>query len=454
MPPRITLVLCIVFIIVLFVQDRKYRQAETTWALWIPLLFMLILASRPLALWLNPGLLSALPENASDGSPADRNFFIFLIASGLFILFKRRLNWPYVLKSNLWAFILFIYCGFSIIWSDTPRASLNAWVKVMLVPLMALVILTEPDIVGATRTVLKRTTYILIPLSVVLIKYFPAYGRSYSLHSGTPFYGGVTTYKNGLGVLCFITGLFLVWDLIYMFRNKSLLKSKTPLLVNIVLIAMIFWLLTMAQSATAAAVFIVGTFVLIIMEMPILKNNIKKLDIVMFSLIFLTLLIFLSFNALEGIITSLGRDMTLTGRTVIWKKVLGIDINPIIGTGYGSFWLGERGEFLLDLNWQKLTQAHNGYIETYLNLGFIGLSLLIMMIIKTYKNIKISLVENFQYGKLELTYMVVFLLTNVTEATFVIKSTEWFIFVLISIHASACKQKSIVKDSQPITQLI
>ena len=430
MPPSIALFLCTVFIIFLFILDKRKTKYEPSWALWVPLLFMLISASRPIALWFDPTILSALPEDALEGSPADRNFYIFLIISGLLILLKRKANWSLIIRDNLWTLMLFLYCGISIVWSDLPYASLKAWIKVMAIPIMALIMITEINYVESLRIVLKRTSYILIPLSIVLIKYFPAYGRSYSPWTGTPFYGGVTTYKNGLGVLCFITGIFIVWDLIIMLRDKSADSGKIPVLVNIALLCMILWLLMISDSATSLTVFIVGVCVLIALEIPIIKNN---LNIVVFILLFLGLFTFLSFNVFEGLVSTLGRDTTLTGRTVIWKKVLGMGTNPIIGSGYASFWLGDRGEFLLNLNWQRLTQAHNGFIEVYLNIGMVGLGLLIMMIIKTYNNAKNSLSTNFEYGKLQITYMTVFILTNITEATFVIKSVSWFMFVLISL---------------------
>jgi exopolysaccharide production protein ExoQ len=423
-----------------FVLDKKNKgDSDTSCALWIPLLFMLISASRPIILWLNPGLSSASPADTSEGSPADLYFFIFLIISGSFILFKRKLNWSLIIRNNVWVTLLFLYCGISIIWSDVPRASLNAWIKVMVFPMMALIIITEKNPLESLKTVFKRTTYVLIPLSIVLIKYYPAYGRSYSPFTGVPFYGGVTTYKNGLGVLCMITGLFFAWDIINMFRDKTARLSKTPLLINIALIGMIIWLLIMASSATAIASFIVGVGILIALELTIIKSNLKYLSVIIFVVLFLALLSF-SFGIFEGLVSSLGRDTTLTGRTVIWERVLGMGSNPIIGTGYSSFWLGERGEFLLDLNWQRLTQAHNGYIEVYLNLGLIGLGLLVLMIIKTYKNSENTLLTDFQYGKLQLMYITVFLLTNITEATFGIKSTSWFMFVLISLKYSSIEE--------------
>lgn len=430
MPPIIALSLCITFIIFLFILDKRKTKYEPSWALWVPLLFMLISASRPLALWFNPSLATDLLADASDGSPADRNFYIFLIISGLLILLKRHLNWSLIIKDNLWMFLLFLYCGISIAWSELPYASLKAWIKVMVIPIMALIMITEINYVESLRIVLKRTTYILIPLSIVLIKYFPAYGRSYSPWTGTPFYGGVTTYKNGLGVLCFIAGIFIVWDLIRLLSDKAANPEKTPILINIGLLCMILWLLIISDSATSLTVFIVGVCILIALEIPSIKSN---LNIVAFVLLFLGLLTFLSFNVFEGLVNSLGRDTTLTGRTVIWEKVLSMGTNPIIGCGYASFWLGDRGEFLLDLSYQRLNQAHNGFIEVYLNIGLIGLVFLIMMIIKTYINSKNTLLTDFQYGKLQITYMTIFILTNITEASFTIKSVPWFMFVLISL---------------------
>ena len=60
---------------------------------------------------------------------------------------------------------------------------------------------------------------------------------------------------------------------------------------------------------------------------------------------------------------SVGRDPTLTDRTKIWSLVLSMHTNPLIGTGYESFWLGPR---LLKV-WQGglggINEAHNGYLE-------------------------------------------------------------------------------------------
>ena len=72
-----------------------------------------------------------------------------------------------------------------------------------------------------------------------------------------------------------------------------------------------------------------------------------------------------------------GRDATLTGRTGIWQTVLNEPNNPLLGTGYASFWLGDRLQRIWALYPRTpLLQAHNGYFEVYLNLGMVGVALL------------------------------------------------------------------------------
>jgi hypothetical protein len=73
------------------------------------------------------------------------------------------------------------------------------------------VMLTEDDPAQAVE-MLIRCWYFLIPFSIVLIKYYPQYGRDYSIWTGAKYSVGVTTNRNQLGVQCLIGGLFFFWD--------------------------------------------------------------------------------------------------------------------------------------------------------------------------------------------------------------------------------------------------
>ncbi len=92
--------------------------------------------------------------------------------------------------------------------------------------------------------------------------------------------------------------------------------------------------------------------------------------------------------------------------------------DPLLGTGYESFWLGPR---LLQV-WQaglgRLNEAHNGYLQLYLNLGVIGLFLLGGFLIASYRTICRRLEPLSGLGSLGLAVWTVSVFYNATEAAF------------------------------------
>jgi O-antigen ligase len=80
-------------------------------------------------------------------------------------------------------------------------------------------------------------------------------------------------------------------------------------------------------------------------------------------------------------------DSTLTGRTVIWDFALSeIARHPLLGWGYKSFWLvGSDAPSVVDAPaWVKqMPNSHNGYYDVMLELGYVGLALLVSFLITT-----------------------------------------------------------------------
>ncbi len=73
---------------------------------------------------------------------------------------------------------------------------------------------------------------------------------------------------------------------------------------------------------------------------------------------------------------------TLTGRTLLWDDLLHyfVSARPWFGYGYNSFWSPDHiAEESLRRGWVIL-QAHSGYLETLLNVGWVGVSLLIIVL--------------------------------------------------------------------------
>jgi len=73
----------------------------------------------------------------------------------------------------------------------------------------------------------------------------------------------------------------------------------------------------------------------------------------------------------------LGRDATLTGRTDIWTVLFdAIGERPWLGYGYAAFWGAEsQPAYMVRLATEWIVPtAHNGWIETALSIGLIGLA--------------------------------------------------------------------------------
>lgn len=82
----------------------------------------------------------------------------------------------------------------------------------------------------------------------------------------------------------------------------------------------------------------------------------------------------------------LGRDATLTGRTDIWAALAHVIAErPWLGHGYGAFWApgSAEAEFVREqVQWAAPT-AHNGWLETWLSVGLVGLMIFTLSFITT-----------------------------------------------------------------------
>jgi O-antigen ligase len=130
-----------------------------------------------------------------------------------------------------------------------------------------------------------------------------------------------------------------------------------------------------------------------------------------------------------GILASLNRDPTLTGRTDAWKMLIAEVDNPLLGEGYNSFWSGER----LRRMWEhyEIIQAHSGYVETYLNGGICALLLLCAFLIASTRRLYKELLRQTEYARIRFAFLVIAITHNYTEASFNKMSLLWFVCLLV-----------------------
>jgi O-antigen ligase len=137
---------------------------------------------------------------------------------------------------------------------------------------------------------------------------------------------------------------------------------------------------------------------------------------------------------------SLGRDPTLTGRSTIWNAVLSTQTNPLLGTGYESFWLGDRLIKVWRQTGPGINEAHNGYLEIYLNQGIIGLLLLGVFLMSSYYIVWRQVGMASSVGALSLALWTILPFYNVTESAFR-GQLLWVIFLLGAVVVPARKNR-------------
>lgn len=445
MPREIALGFCVGFVLFLFAVDTRRKSAPSLGA-WLVLAYIAMIGSRAVSSWFNMGISVETPDDYLEGSPVDRAVFIGFLVAGILLLIKRKIHWGELTEKNRWIIFFFLYACLSVAWSDYPFVSFKRWVKGSGVLIMALVILTEENPLESLRWVFRKSAFLLIPFSIVLIKYFPEFGRDYTAYGGQSL-TGVTTNKNALGTVCFMYGIFFVWDLLAI-RRGAFSRERRAAVVDLLLLVMILYLFHKADSATSLICFLTGTSTLVLMEMPAVRRNISRFGIFLIAFMLLFGALDVLFGLGETIVTAVGRDMTFTGRVDIWEEVISISENAAVGSGYESFWLGDRALKMWGKYYWRPNQAHNGYIEIYLHLGVAGLLTLLFMMLSSYKNILLRLTWDPTWGSLRMTFFLTSIMYNFAEAAFKL-GLLWFVFLLCCVEYEKGAAPEVKKSLAP-----
>ena len=417
MPPNVALAGTWLIIGFLLYQDIKDHPRFSPY-LWIPLVWFFILGSRPVSAWLGLSERQIVDlEGYQEGSSVDRGFLVILIVLSVLVLMKRRLPWGEIIRKNRVIFCFMLFCLVSILWSEFPFVAFKRFVKFSGSVIIALVILSERSPGEAALAVLRRMSYFIICLSVVFVRYIPEYGRYYHAWTYEVGYSGACVYKNQLGVACIIAVIVFLWELIRRFTGVSQSLKSIKVWSYLFMLALAFYLLYIADSATATFCVIVGVAIILVTGLPFARRQPSTIGArIVGAAVFAGLIQFV-FNVKDMVIVALGRNPSLTGRLPLWKLLIGMKNNPLIGTGFESFWTIDRLTYIWGLGHTAL-QAHNGYIDTYLNLGLTGVVFFLALILSHFKRVAKEFVRDYSWGQLKFAFFMIFVLYNYTEAAF------------------------------------
>lgn len=299
-----------------------------------------------------------------------------LIDTGIAILLLRHagrvFRW---LSAMQWAGILALLVVASTLWSQFPLLSLRRSLPFALAALFGLYF--------ATRFPLRRQLFILwlamIALAmgtIALVLCFPRLGLDASAGHHLDWQG-VFTQKNACGRVMVLATAVVLSD--WRFSASKL----TSLLVFL-------FLVFMSGSRGAWAI---ELLVLILYAWLSTANRTEsrgRLVLIASTLFVTAALALIAWYNLPLLLSLAGRDATFSGRTEIWKQVWRFILErPLLGWGYAAFWRDAEGQSFEVIAAVRFIvfHAHNGFLEIWLELGLIGLSLFAISYLRAWRKL-------------------------------------------------------------------
>lgn len=409
-------------------------------------LFGVLFYTQVIGFFLRLGNVSTLDDAQQDleGNLANQvcGLLTLLVPLFFFIRHKVFLSKSFY-RQNLFL-LLFLGCvAASISWSSEPMLSFKRFVALLSVVFFAGFI--------AWRYSLERIAFLfgcvigaaaLVGLIFAVIRPDIAF-ISGGIRDGA--FRGVFAEKNAGARLNAIAILLLL----------PMIRQRNPLAMLYGLFALIA--IGLAQSATAIALIVAGTasytyFITLIR----LRINRSLLAFTAATLVFFLLCGVLYANY-AMLLELVGRDPSLTDRTLIWELLQPlIDAQFLKGYGFGAFWASADADAFIT-RWGYIGNAHSGYVETLLNGGLIQLIALLLMFAQTlskrYRAITAD--QSARYQACALVIIGLFVVTN--YVAYVIpnyRSGEFLIFCVLSLtfrhHLVARPQPLPAANARPM----
>ncbi len=308
---------------------------------------------------------------------------IFLLS--LISLFVRRLDAIAIIKKEKLFTIFLIWCLISTIWSYSPIDTAKRFFRTLTVFAVTLSLLVHTTSTKEILNFIKPVLYLYVFLSIVACITIPG-AKDYQFHT----WRGFEDSKNVLGgvaVVCILLSFFIY-------------KMESGGAKFIASIAVLFSLALLFGSRSMSSIM---TFFVIVLSASLSSSDelFKPLGlgrtfsaIIFLFVIVIGLIVFFVYPEMIAIITeAVGKDPSFTGRTDIWTAMLiSISHHPFLGTGYRAFWSVTPPSSYLNHMYSlfiwKPNEAHNGFIDIANEVGIIGLTIFLVLIIRYFLSMR------------------------------------------------------------------
>jgi O-antigen ligase len=313
----------------------------------------------------------------------------------------------------------------------------------------------------ALLQVVTRAALLSVLGSVVVIVVFPIFGIHnatdiiQSVHAGD--LRGIFDHKNQFGLEM---GIAL---LLFTIVPKIWILSGV---VRYLLIFLAILLLALSRSASAA-VFTGATLLIVWITIyrftssAIITTLLRLLLILALMIAILWIVVVASDgsgveSALEQF---LGRDLTLTGRVPVWEYILSMVNNPLwFGLGYHTGFDVNIAPILSQIFGPVFSDPHNGYIDTYVSLGVVGLSFFLFITfwalfnacrLLSCKNYDLKMLAQCAFG-----LVIFYLLASLTESVLSIGAKPIFVNCFTFVAAMIVNGRRIRRGSTSQTRTV
>jgi len=387
----------------------------------------------------NPFLTKSLPYHiyALKGDSLMQGIWIILYLIGMVLIIRDRENFLTALKDNIVLVVLITYILISFLWSSFPELSLRRSIALTLTAAMGVYLGARRDF-ETILALLARVYGFIVILCLVTILITPDYG-TYYMEYGVREWKGIFSNKNCLGYNMFLS--FMVWA--WAFTSGTFRRATALFFLGVSTV-----LLLLSNSMTSILIFLAIMFAYTLYAVSRYDREIflgiASITAALFFYASVSFLTYLADHSLSDFFVNfLGRDITLTARTIIWESVWR-DILKMFWFGYGQdgYWAGTGQSFAFlvqEINPIELSGAHNGFLEVWLNIGLTGVVLLLVYYFLTASRVlKLTRVNRSE----ALTAFIILFITafttyNFAENHFLHRNNIlWVLFVAISSHLS------------------
>src|SRR5271166_6002662 len=127
MSPSIALFLWLTLLVGLLYFDPA-KEVGTSWALWVPVIWMFIVATRLPSQWLG-GHVGLASQALEEGNSLDRTIYCLFILLAIGILMSRSFKWGDFFARNLALTAFLSFALLSVLWSDFPFVAFKRWFR-------------------------------------------------------------------------------------------------------------------------------------------------------------------------------------------------------------------------------------------------------------------------------------------------------------------------------------